>query len=157
MDLATGNPSHAKAEILRRFRSSRGRRRASGATEEDRTRRTVGQLRDAADEIATHRRQRALERAAEERSRRECEQAEARKKHLEALARREDAAWRQVDDLIATRKPKEYDQAVALLKDLKEVAKKNGTTRAAKSRVRQLRRAHEKKSTLIARFDAAGL
>lgn len=36
------------------------------------------------------------------------------------LAKREAQTWRRVDTLVATRKQSEYDEAVRLLKDLKD-------------------------------------
>ncbi len=54
---------------------------------------------------------------AAEKARREREQAEKRKKHLGSLAGRESSLWAKVDELIATKLPKRYDEAVSLLQE----------------------------------------
>jgi hypothetical protein len=59
------------------------------------------------------------------RSRREAVTAAARERRLDELSTDPERAWQRVADLIATKKPKEYDAAVALLTDLKVGAKRS--------------------------------
>jgi hypothetical protein len=73
------------------------------------------------------------------------------------LAGDPDRAWRQVTGLIATKKPKEYDAAVALLADLQALAERDGRRKAFRSRMTQLRVEHVRKPSLIDRLDRAGL
>jgi len=64
-------------------------------------------------------REQAEARAREEaRARRAAEQAAAYERHLEKLAGRRDETWQQVEKLTVLSKPKEYDQATQLLRDL---------------------------------------
>ena len=102
------------------------------------------------------RRQKA-EHAAREKARREREAAEARERHLSALAKRETEAWRELDALIATKQPKKYDEAVALLGDLRDVCVGGGRQAEAATRIARLREEHTKKPSLIDRFRKAGL
>ena len=65
--------------------------------------------------------------------------------------------WQQVEAAIERRLPKEYDRAVELLADLRDLAERNGTVEVVKERLRDLRERHSSKRTLIQRLDRAGL
>lgn len=140
-----------RAELSKRFREATlppGQGRA-GAIK----RRTVAQLLAARDALADEKSRKAAEDAARERARREREQAEARAKYLDELVRREPATWREVEQLIATKRPKDYDRAVALLVDLRDVAERSGRTEEVAQRIRLLRERHSNKPSLLKRFD----
>lgn len=64
---------------------------------------------------------------------------------------------KKVDSLILTKKPKAYDEAVILLIDLKDLAKKNNTTSMFKSKLMAIRENHSRKSSFINRIDSASL
>jgi hypothetical protein len=150
----TQEPAMAvQREIVRRFRQERHprppRSEAGG--------RTVGQLLAAADRKEQEKRRLAAERRAREEARRQEEAAKARQKHLDALAKREAQAWQEVDALIATRQPKKYEEAVQLLRDLRDLAERQGQTATAVARVNALRSAHSGKSSLLRRLDDAKL
>jgi len=83
--------------------------------------------------------------------------AAAREQRLDALALREEQAWQHVDSLIGSKKPREYDEAVAILLDLQPLAERGGNGSAFSQRFRQLREQHLRKPSLIQRFDNAGL
>lgn len=140
-----------RAELARRLREATASRSASPGG--DANRRTIAELLEARDAWAEKKSRREAQRAARERERKAREQAEARARHLDDLAQREPAAWREVDQLIATRQPKPYDQAVALLVDLRDLAARSGRTDEAAARIRELRRQHSSKSSLLRRFD----
>lgn len=59
--------------------------------------------------------------------------------------------------LIETKSPRDYDIAVTLLSDLRALAERRGETAAFTSRFRALREQHQRKPSLQARFDKAGL
>jgi len=117
--------------------------------------RTVDVLVERASELAEERlRRKQLERS--ERRRRQAERrATARQQHLDGLTGRELELWKQVDELIATLKPNAYDQAVALLNDLGDLAERSGDRAAWAERTVALRAAHARKSSLLRRLDAA--
>jgi len=83
-------------------------------------------LRAAARALAHERARAAEERASRERLRRQQEEARARKKRLAALAKRGEAAWADVENLIELRSRPAYEQAAALLADLAELAENAG-------------------------------
>jgi hypothetical protein len=100
----------------------------------------------------------AEKRAREEaRARRAAEQAAAYERHLGKLAGRKEETWQQVEKLTMFSKPKEYDQATQLLRDLHVIARREDDTAAFTARVRELRTRYAKRPSLMERFDRAGL
>ena len=65
-------------------------------------------------------------------------------------------SWLRVADLVATRLPKEYDQAVCLLLDLRDLAARSDPA-AFQSQLDRFRTAQARKPSLIARLKDAGL
>jgi len=121
------------------------------------SRRTVQALLRRAEEIETAREQRAAEaaaRAAEERARKA---ADAREKHLDRQAAREHELWPAVHKHIATRLPKEYDAAIALLLDLRDLARRRGKDAHAAfvTQLCDLKDTWKSRHGLIKRIDAA--
>lgn len=62
-----------------------------------------------------------------------------------------------MDALVATRKQSEYDEAVRLLKDLKDLAARKGRAAEARRRILRLRDEHSAKITFVERLRKAGL
>jgi hypothetical protein len=147
-------PGHGLArQLLRRVREEGpGRGNAGGA---EPARRTVGALRERAETMAEERRRLAAERAQAERARQEGEAARARAKHLDSLAGKEPALWRRIEELVATKKPRAYDEAVALLVDLRDLAAR-GDGSSFRRRVEGLRAAHASKRSFLERLDRVG-
>jgi hypothetical protein len=121
------------------------------------TARTVGQLLEALDERREATRRREEHERQRQREEEERKRAAERAKHLDALAAREEAAWREVDQLVATSQPKSYDRAVALLRDLRELARREGREDTAQTRIRDVRQRFARKRTFLERLDRAGL
>lgn len=151
--LAMGREAHLGSELQRRFRESR-KAIPQGSGE---SRRTAGDLLDAAEELTEERRRREAERAAAERVRREREEAEARERYLAGLAIREPQAWREVELLIATKQPARYDEAVKRLCDLRDLGLRDGRAAEIEARLLQLAEEHARKPTFIERLKKAGL
>ncbi len=143
---ARGEGAGVRAELVQRFRAGRGGPPSFGG-------RTVGDLLAAAERREDERRERALRRAAAAEEQRARERAAARAAYLDGLSAREERAWRRVDELIATRQPKRYDEAAALLADLLELAERDGRAADAEARIGALRAEHAKKPTLLKRLD----
>jgi len=80
-----------------------------------------------------------------------------RSKRLASLAGKENYLWSAVDKLIATRQPRRYDEALAIVWDLHDLADLKGKGADFKSRMRALQRNHSAKITLIERFQKAKL
>jgi len=149
--LVLGDDVHLRAELLRRSHGE------STDGPQHREPRTVAELRDAAAARRVERERLAAIERARKRARREHDAALARDKRLEELALHEEQAWGQVDASIETRKSVGYDSAVELLSDLRAVSERKGRQEAFVKRFAELREQHLKKSSLLERFDRAGL
>lgn len=142
-------------ELFRRFIKQRG----SGIQQiaEKYERRTVGELLREAEEPAEEHRRLADKKAAEEKAQREREAAEQREKYLDEMGRREPNLWNQVENLISTKEPKSYDQAVRLLIDLRDLASRRGEVNEFGARLSALRAAQARKPSFLERLRKAGL
>lgn len=146
--IAEGHDAHVRTELSRRFRDPA--EPAHGG-------RTVARLLDGA-AVRRHRRAEADRRARAAAEQRHAEKAaQVRKQYLATLAADSDGAWLRVAALIAARKPREYDQAVELLKDLRELSQRDGTDHDYTTRISRVRDENARKPSLIARLDRAGL
>lgn len=150
--MALDAESQAHAELIRLFRQSPRGRHVGGVTHQ-----RVGDLLVAADTRKEEQRRDNTERAARRKTQRERLAALARKRYLRKLAKREPAAWRQVEDLIATRRPAEYDHAVKLLADLRELGVLKNRVAPVDAQIQRLREQHAKKESLLTRLRRAGL
>jgi hypothetical protein len=119
-------------------------------------RRTAGSLLKAAAARRADREHKAAAKAAADRARRKLERAVARERHLDSLVSRQTQLWREIHDLVASKLPKNYDQAVGHLVDLRDLAARSGDPEFA-TRLAELRVAHARKPTLLERLSNAGL
>jgi hypothetical protein len=109
-------------------------------------------------EVRTAERQRlAAEKAAAAKARTEREAALARVRHLDHLAGQEAKLWANVEDLVATRLPKNYEAAVSLLVDLRDLAVRANEASGFRARLDALRSACARKTGLIDRLTKASL
>jgi hypothetical protein len=139
-----------RSELLRQFHGTAQENPAGES-------RTAGELLAAAENRWAVRQQRIREREAAERKRREEAAAAAREQRLDDLARNPVRVWGQADELIATKRPKDYDAAVTLLLDLQALAIREGEIFEFAEQMARLRERHARKPSLIDRFDRARL
>jgi hypothetical protein len=149
---ADGEDAQVQALLLRRFRRS-----DTGATGRSGSVRTATGLRAAAESRAAERKKAQEQRRREEQARKAAAGAAAHVKRLDELAAEGEAPWEQIDEMIATKKTSEYDRAVALLRDLRALAKRRGGEVAFAKRVLDLRARYPGRSGLQDRFNEAGL
>jgi hypothetical protein len=104
------------------------------------------------------------ERRAAEIARREAEEAQQREKiareraaHLERLRGNEQQLWGQAEALAMRKTPGDYDRAILLLRDLRDLAEGREKQEEFLSRLYAFRAAHVKKPSLMQRLDQAGL
>jgi hypothetical protein len=151
--VASGEGTGVQALLLRQFRESvPGRPAAAGAPA-----RTAGELRDAAAAYKAEIAKAVAERRRAEAAEEEVRKAAAYAKHLDDLSAREASAWVRAAALIETKNQRDYDNAVTLLRDLRALAERNGSLEVFTRRIADLRRQHQRKPSLMERFDAAGL
>jgi hypothetical protein len=154
LEAATRDNPHFRVELLRSFKQDR--LPSAGPSEQAAPpRRTVSELLSAAESHAAERERREAERKAEEKARLEREQAAARAKYLETLAGREKQTWVEVDELIRTKQPKKYDQAVNLLADLHDLALQQRREGEFNLAFEQLRARHASKPSFLSRLEKA--
>lgn len=129
-------------ELLRHLLAAQSRDTAQAQA----PRRTVGELLRAGAELQQQRERREQER-----------KAAARERELDALAARGSAAWEQVEQLFATRRPTDHAAGVRLLVDLRDAARAEGTEAEFLRRLSQLRERNARRAGLISRMDKEGL
>ncbi|HEX7758609.1 MAG TPA: hypothetical protein VF459_03855 [Caulobacteraceae bacterium] len=139
--------AHVAAELRSRAREMR-------ATSS--TRRSTGELRIRAREIAEAReRADAVRREAEQR-RQAKEVEKARRARLNALRQRGADVWQEINDEIERRNASGYDRAASLLFDLQALTAEDGRREEFNRRLALIRAAHEKKVKFIERLSRIG-
>ncbi len=119
--------------------------------------RKVAELLARAETIRQCRERAEADRQAREKAQREREQAARRAAYLDSLAGREGSLWQKVSQLIATKQPKRYDEAVSILKDLRDFAEREGNQLRFTQAVEKLRADQSRKPSLLDRLRAAGM
>jgi hypothetical protein len=147
--MASGSDPQAGAILLRRFRKT--------IQPDSLARIPIKQLLQKSQSVREAREAARRERAAQERARQLAQAQAAREKHLAALEAEQPRAWREIEQNIALRQGKAYDQAVTTLNDLRDVAVRRQALNEFTARLNTLREAHRAKSSLIQRLERAGL
>ncbi|HSP78756.1 MAG TPA: hypothetical protein VLQ93_09520 [Myxococcaceae bacterium] len=138
---ALSNPHPlSRVELLRRFRQQQ----SGQAPQPSPARRTVSQLREAGMEQRSARERRQFDQLAQVRAR-----------ELRSLAEREPQAWREVESLLATRKPMSHARGVQLLVDLRDLALLRGNMDGFQRRLDRLRAENARRRNLLSRMNAA--
>ncbi|MFJ8581726.1 hypothetical protein [Micromonospora sp. NPDC093277] len=151
-DLISGGDGHLRGRLLRRYRDEH-----PSDTSTTTAPRTAGELLATAAHLRAERERQVAKQRERERIRQERSAVAARQRHLDALAVDLPAAWRRVNELIATKKPREYDTAVQLLVDLRDLDERDGNSTPFRQRLAELRTVHARKPSLLERLDLAGL
>ncbi len=149
----SGDMPRLGSSLRRRFMRDHGHARDEAVE----TGRTAGELFAAADERAEERERIEEAKRAQAAAKRAAEVAKARSAYLDGLAKRVDGAWREVEGFVESKKPTEYDRAVRLVTDLRDLADRDGEIDEYWGRLRVLRERHAKKVSFIGRLDEAGL
>lgn len=131
-------------ELLRRLRQVGGA--PDSFSPAPMSRRTLASILEAADLIKEER---------EERERQEAEQA--RQKRLATLEKREPETWSQVTALIEQKKMKAYDEAIALLCQLQELAEDQGRIEGFNTQIAAIRTRYKNRPALLDRIQRAEL
>jgi len=90
-----------------------------------------------------------------ERQRQTAERARIRK--LDAMVEKEPQLWEQVTALIEKKQPKAYDEAVSILKDLRDLAQHFGRLEGFQARIDKLHDDYRSRPGLLSRLQRAGL
>ncbi len=120
-------------------------------------RRTAGELSKQAEDCAEERKRREAEEHARRQAILKKKQAQERKKYLAGLVGKEDEIWRQVNSLISGKRPANYDRAVQLLLDLKDLARGKSEKTMFQAGLNELCQEHKRKYSFMNRLQDAGL
>jgi hypothetical protein len=135
--------SHVGAELLLHLREQHGKQNTPVGTD---SRRTLAELIAIAQNKQQVREQKEREAA-----------DKARRKQLEAIAPKVDELWQEIFRLVELKQASPYDQAVAHLRDLRDVAVMQGTSDAFRDRILILQKQFSNRPGLITRLQKAGL
>jgi len=153
LQVATGENPHVGAGLLRRFQSTLPTAPADAPP----ARRTAGELCSAAEMRSREKARREEERQRLERERELQRKAAERTKQLDVLETREEAAWAGLDNLIGTKHPSDYDRAVSLLVDLRDVAARANRDASFQQQLRSILERHSTKPSFLRRVKEANL
>jgi hypothetical protein len=145
---------HLRTELIQRFQQTVS---TKDKLKMDKQLRNVEDLLSRSETFAAERKRRAAELKAKEQARKKREEAIAREKYLESLAGREDRSWKNVGELIDSKQPAKYDEAVKLLVDLQDLNKKNGSEKVFKQKLNTICANHYRKVGFLNRLQKAGL
>ena len=81
----------------------------------------------------------------------------ARQKHLKTIAPKADEIWREVHQLIELKQARPYEEAVASLVNLRDLAISQGNLHQFDDRITNLKRQYSSRSGLLTRLKKAGL
>lgn len=154
-EVAEGRGASVAARLLRRFRREQGDVAPSNSS--SRRPRSVSELLAAAEERRETACREAARRTDEAIRLQQEKEAGFRARHLDSLRGREEEIWRMAEEQIRTRQPKQYDEAVQHLADLRDLAAREAETEAFESRFAKLWERHLRKETLLRRLKRAGL
>jgi len=118
--------------------------------------RTAGELQARARAIHLARERAEDDKAAAARKRQAKEAEKARRARLDAIARRGESIWSEIEAAIARCNAAGYDTAASLLLDLRAIAEERGTVEDFLRRLRTLRERHVRKKRFIERLAAMG-
>ncbi|MDJ0892932.1 MAG: hypothetical protein QNK18_17295 [Gammaproteobacteria bacterium] len=119
--------------------------------------RTAADLIERARALGEARRKKEAAKRARQRAQQEREAAKRRKEYLECLRGKETTLWSKVSELIDSRQAKGYDEAVSLLRDLRDLAEMQEDAAAFWARMTGLHEEHARKTKLVERFRKAKL
>jgi hypothetical protein len=114
--------------------------------------RTVGELRARANALRLAREKAEAAKTAAERKQREEEAERARRARLDAIERRGESVWQEIETEIERRNSAGYDKAAALLADLRVIAEARGSIESFASRLERIRERHARKERFIGRL-----
>jgi hypothetical protein len=151
LSLVERESPHLRQILLRRYAQEVGRAKQGPPHRL----RTVGELRSQAEALAAKKRKKEAERRAAAEARRKQQEAAARVQYLDRLVGQETKLWDQVEALVQTSRPRDYEQAAALLVDLRDLAQRRSQTAQFQAALHQLRQRYAKRSSFLRQLEKA--
>ncbi|WP_445006055.1 hypothetical protein [Halomonas mongoliensis] len=119
--------------------------------------RSVAELRTAANASHERHRQVYLAEKAQREAGRQAVEARARQQRIERVARMGERAWEEALSEIASRKPKGYEVAANLLRDLQGLAEERGELSAFQARLERIVAEHRRKGRFLEQLERVGV
>ncbi|MCF6286326.1 MAG: hypothetical protein L3K26_14215 [Candidatus Hydrogenedentes bacterium] len=155
VSLLKGQDPHLGSKLRRR--ALREIHAANGSAEMERGRRTVAEIMVRAEVLGKERREREVRQHARKQAERAHKEAKQREERLKSIVGKEESLWKEAEELIATKQPQKYGQALALLLDLRDAAALVGQEDGFEARMKALHTKHARKYALAERLRKAGL
>lgn len=143
---------HLATKLRRRFKES-----TSSVADAVPGGRTIGQLLARAGVLRERREEEEHRKAEKARAKRKADEARKRQAELDDLSRRGEAPWNEVHTQIESKQASAYDRAIAILKDLHDLAERSGTLDAFSARIATIHETHSKKPSFIKRLRRVGI
>jgi len=118
--------------------------------------RTVGELRVRAEAIGRARNREQAEKATAARKKLEAEAERSRRSRLDAIVRRGESIWAEIEAEVERRNAAGYGKAAGLLTDLRAIAEDKGATEDFIRRLAMIRERHARKRQFIERLAKLG-
>jgi hypothetical protein len=150
---ALDSGERCRNELLQRFQDQSASITVTSAMH----RRTAGELLVSAQARVDERTRLLKARQAEDAARKKAKDKADRLKYLNQLAKRTDAVWNQVEAYIQKRQPTDYDRAVVLLTDLRDLAVHEKYEPGFQKALETLCKTHAAKGTFLRRITMAKL
>jgi hypothetical protein len=150
-----GTETDPAARLLKMFRHSQEKRRPK--TDTTVSGRSVGELLQRAAEVRSDRHHKEEEARRQAVAKAEREKAKARARYLDSLVGRQESTWVQIRNLIEIRQAKAYIEAISLLRDLSELAERQGAKEDFRERLTALMSRHQMKTAFLSRVKDAAL
>jgi len=148
--LISGEPAGVLGEIRSRFLNDRP---VPVATKSSKKRRTASEIEELGKNLQETIAQQRAEQERAERERRLAESTAQRQKVINAHVGKEPMLWKQVEEAVEQRLASGYDTVIEKLTLLHDLAKRNKTTDAFTTKMREFRKTHARKSAMIRRLN----
>jgi hypothetical protein len=154
LEIVDSQQVNLAARLLQRFRKETANKRTIDPSIK---KRTVNELIEKAEQKRKHREEEEKKLLAQKRAKEKAEAEKKRSIYLESLIPRQESVWKEITELIASSKPKSYDEATGKLVDLRDISIKTNTEKDFQTRFNELCQKHSRKPSLITRFKDAKL
>ena len=144
------------SRLRQRFYKTWRQAHAADAPAAAQSKRTASTLWRLSETLAEEERRRKAAAEARQQAERQRQAAAQRQQYLASLATREAQVWQEVSALLSTTQPKNYQEAVKLLGDLRDVASDRGALPQWEAHLTEFRQRYARKSSLMQRFNHAG-
>ncbi|QDG52146.1 hypothetical protein FIV42_15765 [Persicimonas caeni] len=148
---------HTLGAYLRREFATEHDRLLAGRVAETGSPRTAGALYERAEQLYQERRAREQEKKRREEERKRQEQQRNRDAYLDQIEGQDEGLWAEVEQLVESYKPRDYDAAVEILLDLHDLAERKDNSAAFERRLADFKERYGRRRRLMERLEKKDL